>query len=46
MYASVAEVVDASDLKSGGRKAVWVRLPPFAKLFYKKNKGENNGRDD
>src|SRR5438105_6567595 len=28
--AEVAEPVDAPDSKSGGRKAVWVRLPPSA----------------
>ena len=28
--AKVAELADAPDLGSGGRKAVWVRVPPFA----------------
>ena len=28
--AEVAELADASDSKSGGRKAVWVRFPPSA----------------
>lgn len=31
-YALVAELVDASDLKSDGCKAVWVRLPSGAPL--------------
>lgn len=32
--ALVAELVDASDLKSDGREAVWVRLPSGAPLRY------------
>ena len=35
MKADVAELADALDSKSGGRKAVWVRPPPSAPL----NKG-------
>lgn len=27
MYASMAELVDALDSKSGARKGVWVRVP-------------------
>ena len=30
LYARVAELADASDLKSGVRKGVWVRVPPCA----------------
>ncbi len=30
LFALVAESVDAADLKSAGRKAVWVRVPPWA----------------
>ncbi len=32
MKADVAELADALDSKSGGRKAVWVRPPPSAPL--------------
>ena len=32
--ASVAELVDASDLKSEDRKVVWVRFPPEALVQY------------
>lgn len=28
LYARVTELVDVGDLKSPGRKAVWVRVPP------------------
>jgi hypothetical protein len=31
--ARVAELADAPDSKSGGRKAVWVRFPPRAPIF-------------
>src|SRR5215210_8697452 len=30
LHAGVAELVDAPDSKSGGRKVVWVRVPPPA----------------
>ena len=30
LRAGVAELADAPDSKSGGRKAVWVRFPPPA----------------
>jgi hypothetical protein len=33
MNAGVAELADAPDSKSGGRKAVWVRFPPPAPFF-------------
>ncbi len=35
MGARVAELADALDSKSSGRKPVWVRLPPLAPLCYK-----------
>jgi hypothetical protein len=33
----VAELVDAPDSKSGGRKVVWVRVPPPALLNFLQN---------
>ena len=38
MCAEVAELADAQDLGSCGRKAVGVQLPPSASLFYKPGK--------
>lgn len=33
---SVAELVDATDLKSVSRKGVWVRFPPLIPFNYRK----------
>jgi hypothetical protein len=37
LHAGVAELVDAPDSKSGGRKVVWVRVPPPALLNFLQN---------
>ena len=39
MPAKVAELADAPDLGSGGRKALGVRLPPFAPQFLENLRG-------
>src|SRR5215217_3691833 len=37
LQAGVAELVDAPDSKSGGRKVVWVRVPPPAQAIFPAN---------
>src|ERR671913_950621 len=43
LHAGVAELVDAPDSKSGGRKVVWVRVPPPALLISCKTAQNPNG---
>ena len=40
----MAELADAPDSKSGGRKAVWVRFPPPAPIVFYIIAGPNGAR--